>query len=519
VPKITRRNFSKALAKGLGAAALIKSGALSLSHGGNMKKKPNFVFICSDQHSHKYAGYMKHPHVKTPNLDRIAGSGVAFTSCYTGNPVCVPGRTSMMTGMYASDCNSFCNSTVWDGSHPLWAKILSDGGYHCRATGKLDLNDRFDTGFEEDQTHHGHAHRPDITSLFRRPVAYRMDERGQVEGRARSNPHNDKKAADRAVDFIQKRAPKLKKPWALYAGFTEPHPHFVALKKYYDMYYPKNVDMPDVPPGHLEDLHLVYQELRHFKRIATPIPDERIRRARAGYYGMITELDEYVGQIWKALEKTGQLDNTIFIYTSDHGDSLGEHGLWFKNNLYDDAARVPLVMAGPGLPKNKSIESPMGHVDLIATMVEWAGVKKPSALRGKSLKGLIKGDESRGPDFAFSETHSEGNCTGSFMIRKGPWKYIHFTWYDDLLFNLEKDPGEFSNLADKPDARKIKSELKSILNGLVNTEEVTLKAFKAQEKFLQDMAGKMSEDELFKVLKSRLGQGQARAMAAKLKRS
>jgi arylsulfatase A-like enzyme len=122
------------------------------------------------------------------------------------------------------------------------------------------------------------------------------------------------------------------------------------------------------------------------------------------------------------------------------------------------------------------------------------------------------------PGFAYSESHSEGNCTGSFMIREGDWKYIHFTWYDDLLLNVSEDPGEFKNLIDEPAAAKIRDELRDILHRQVNPEEITLRAFDAQERVLQSIADRLTEDELFEVFKGRLGHGLARVMAAKCKR-
>ena len=513
--KMNRREFNKNLFKGLSISALAAKGSLSMADDVQSKtpNKPNIIFICSDQHANKYTGYMGHPFVKTPNMDRIARDGTVFESCYTGNPVCVPGRSSMMTGMYASDCNSFCNSTVWDGSHPLWSNRLKDVGYYCRATGKLDLNDKLDTGFVEVETKHGHASNPDITSLFRRPVGYRIKSREGVNGKSSTNRNGDINKAKTALTFINEQSADLKQPWALYVGFHEPHPKYVGFEKYYNMYYPNQVDMPNIPPGHLEDLHLVYQELRHFKRIATPVPEERIRRARAAYYAMISELDEYIGWLMDALENSDQLKNTIFIYTSDHGESLGEHGLWYKNNLYDGAARVPLIMMGPGIPKDKRVKNPVGHVDVVETLLEWANIERPPELRGYSLAPLLKGKSGDHPGFAFSETHSEGNCTGSFMIRKGDWKYIHFTWYDDLLFNVKEDPNEFNNRINDQSASEILEELKSILNYQVDTEKVTLKAFKTQEEFLKNLAKGKTEDEIYEQFLSRLGKGQARSMA------
>jgi len=512
---MNRRNFNRKLIGGIGAAALTGTGKWGLAGqtGQDKGARPNIVFICSDQHSAAYASFMGHPLVSTPNLDKIAEKGAVFTNTYCGNPVCVPSRTSMMTGVYASDCNSFCNSTVWDGSVPLWSKRLQDAGYYCLATGKLDLNDNYDLGFKEVKTSNGHAHNPDITSLFRRPVGYRLAERENVNGKPRSERHNDLNRMQTAVQFLKNEATHLSQPWVLFTGFMQPHPKFEAFEKYYNMYYPDSVDLPQVPETYLERLHLVYQELRHFKRIATPIPRERIRRARAAYYGMISELDEYIGKIYDTLQETGLLENTVFIYTSDHGEMLGEHGLWYKNNLYDGASRVPLIICGPGIPAKTSLSTPVGHVDLAATILDWAGLRQPSELRGHSLLPLISGKPDGHPGFAFSETHSEGNCTGSFMIRKGDWKFIQFTWYDDLLFNLKDDPQEMTNLAGDKATSEIRQELKEILNRLLDTEEVTLRGFRTQDAMLKSWTKQYSENELFERFKGRLGNGQAMAMA------
>jgi choline-sulfatase len=206
----------------------------------------------------------------------------------------------------------------------------------------------------------------------------------------------------------------------------------------------------------------------------------------------------------------------VFIYTSDHGEMLGDHGLWYKNNLLDPAARVPLVISGPGIPKGKTIDAPVAHIDLIATMVEWAG-GDGAELRGHSLAGLMADDAGSHPGFAYSESHSEGNCTGSFLIRKGDWKYVHFTWYDDLLFNLAEDPGEKVNRIDDPKAKPVLEELRAILKRQVDTEQVTKAAFAKQQAMLDDFARKMSEDELAKMLQGRLGKGLARVMAGRAK--
>ncbi len=485
--------------------------------------RPNIVFISSDNQSFRDTGFAGHPQIQTPHLDRIAKGGVVFSNAYCNSPVCAPGRAAMMTGMFASDSNSFGNATPWDGTHAVWADHLKKAGYYARSIGKLDLNGNFETGFEEFESKHGHVENPDITALFRRPLGYRIGERPNVNGGPRDAPHEDGRWTAMATQFIREESSDLGKPWALYLGLHQPHVAyfermgFLALQKYWDKYPRERIQLPDVPLDHLENQHLVFQELRRFKRLATPLPENNVRRAIAGYYGMISELDEYIGQVWDALEQTNQLENTIFVFTSDNGMSMGEHGLFFHNSLYEEAIHVPMLIAGPGIPSGLTIDTPVGHVDLISTLLDMADAKPESKLRGRSLLPLMNGNNQASPEFVYAENHSEGNCTGSFMIRKGPWKYIHFTWYDDLLFNLAQDPREMNNLANEPGAQTVKKELKAILDSQVDTESLTLKAFKRQEQILNDLVDRMSEDELYQLFEFRLGPGQARAMAAKYK--
>ncbi|MDP6042259.1 MAG: DUF4976 domain-containing protein, partial [Candidatus Latescibacteria bacterium] len=192
-------------------------------------------------------------------------------------------------------------------------------------------------------------------------------------------------------------------------------------------------------------------------------------------------------------------------------------GLWYKNNLYENAAHIPLVISGPGLPQGVSIDTPVAHVDLIAMLLDLAGAEiTPELHRGHSLLPLIDGSDSDHPGWTYTESHSEGNCTGSFLIRKGDWKYMHFTWYDDLLFNVKEDPGEFNNRVDDPDAQDVLQEMRSILNGLVDTEQITRDAFDAQERVVQRIAEGKTEEEFAAYLEGRLGPGLARVLASRV---
>lgn len=522
--KISRREFSKRFMLGAAGMATLGSGIGSIEAKPLIKlgkdktvvsKRPNFVFISSDQHSFRYSGFMGHPFVRTPNLDKIASKGVVLDNNYCGSPVCVAGRSCMMTGMYPSDVNSFGNTTVYDGAYPTWGKRLTDSGYYCWGVGKADLNYKYDLGFKG-KLLNPHSHKPDITELFRRPTIFRMHERDDVNGKWRTERFHDIKVAEASSDFIKNKSKNLGKPWAIYVGFIMPHPKFIGLKEYFDYYLPL-VTPPYYSDTYLESLPLPYQILRHFKRIATPIPSERMIKARAAYFAMITELDEYIGKIYSSVEASGQLDNTYFIYTTDHGEALGYNGLWLKNELYEGAAHIPLVFSGPGLIPGQRIKEPTGHIDFITTMMEWAGLGQIKELRGTSLTPLLKGEKRKDIRYAYTESHSEGNPAGSFMIRVGDWKLMHFTWYSDYLFNLKEDPNEYHNLIVHPDYKEKAVELRNKLNDLVNTEEITMRAFKVQNKYLTKFSNNLSEEKLFDLLKGRLGSGQARYLAKKIK--
>jgi choline-sulfatase len=502
---MTRREFGGVIA---GAGAALSQGRAM----GQAPAKRNILFVCSDQHTGAAMGCQGHPVVQTPNMDRLAARGTMFRNAYSNAPVCVPARASLMTGMFASDVDSYSNSTCFAGGAPTWGNRLRDAGYYCWATGKLDLTEGLDYGFHEKNTDHGHSRNPDITSLFRSPVGYRVDMRQQIDGAFTDRVHADDLRAKEALQFLRTQAPAMRQPWAAWVGLTLPHPAFVGNTRYAHLYPPDEMQLPNIPPGHLERLHIPFQVLRDFLRISAPIPEERVRRARAAYFGMITELDAYLGQLLDELERQRQLENTIIVYTSDHGEMLGDHGLWMKSNLLENAARVPLIVSGGGFPRNHVIDTPVSHVDLIPTLLELASAPPAGGCRGHSLLRLADGREPEHPGYAFSESHSEGNCTGSFMIRKGDWKYIHFTWYGDLLFNLRSDPGEFENLAGKPEHKGIQQELHGILTSLLDPDAVTRRAFDEHDKKLKAMIKQNNSEQFYQLLVKRLGPGQARSL-------
>jgi len=269
---MSRREFGLMMASG---TPLLQREALSRDRRG-----PNILFICSDEHTGRYMGCQGHPLVHTPNMDALAARGTLFRNAYSNAPVCVPGRAALMTGRFASDVNSYSNSTCFAGGAPTWGNLLRDAGYYCWATGKLDLTIGKDYGFHEIDTDHGHSIHPDITSLFRQPVSYRVDIRGTLEGTFTDRVHPDARRAATALDFLRNEAPKIDRPWAAWVGLTLPHPPFVSRKKYADVYPPEKLPLPDIPPGYLERLPIPFQVLRDFLRVSVPLPDDRVRRCR-----------------------------------------------------------------------------------------------------------------------------------------------------------------------------------------------------------------------------------------------
>ncbi len=501
---LTRRSFGTSLAVA-GAGALSAAGP----------KRPNIVFICADQHDGRIMGCSGHPIAKTPNMDRLASMGVLFRNAYCGSPVCCPSRASMMTGMFPSDVGSYCNSTAFEGSSPTWATRLRAAGYDCWATGKLDLAPGRDLGFREFETQHGNFEEPDITSLFRRPCCYRTGQANGIDGGPRKREHRDNRLVRNAIAHLAEETPKRDTPWVTYLGIEQPKSWGTGgLPEYLKLYPVDRMPLPEIPPGYFESMHPALQVLRSFQLFSVPLPDARIRRARAGYYARITEVDAHVGRLMEQLESTGQWENTVFVYTADHGEMLGEHGLWHKNSLLDASARVPLIIAGPGLPRDRVVDTPVSHVDLAATLLELGGAPA-GGLRGQSLLPLALGTAGGHPGYAISECHSHGNPTGSYLIRKGDWKYIYFSWYEPLLFHMKDDPGELHNRAADPAAAPVLRELHGILTSVLDPSAVTLRAFEEQDRRLAALVRTSTATSFRKVLESRLGRGQAAVLTSK----
>jgi len=509
-----RRDFFR-----LGSAAVGLPALLGTASCGRRQRDgrpaPNILFICTDQFKADCAGYAGHPLVRTPNLDRLAARGTVFTNCYSNSPVCVPARASMFTGLYPHEVCAYDNAAPFDCRVPAWTNRLSDSGYRCRATGKLDFLYDTDYGMEEVDTRHGHDTSPDITAYFRNPIVPRVDSRAQIDAFIDEKPHGDRRFVEETLRFLREESPGLESPWVQYLGLNSPHPKWVIPERYFRMYPLEEIELPVLPGGWPPHLHPALAAANHYNKFdEAPFAEIKIRRARAAYYGMITMLDEWLGEVLDSLEKSGRAGETVVVFTADHGEMLGEHGMWFKSCPYDQAARVPLIIAGPGFGRGE-VQAPVSHVDLAASILEISGVGPFEGLRGRSLVSLAAGSESGEERWAYSELNNEGNTTGVFWLRKGPWKYVHFVGMPPLLFNLEEDPGELENLAGRPAHRGAEQELSGLLRSIVDPEKVSAGAFADQRRRLELALARLDDPKVYHDFAKRLGE----EFAASLKQS
>jgi choline-sulfatase len=276
----------------------------------------------------------------------------------------------------------------------------------------------------------------------------------------------DEQAEAAALAYLRDPA-RRQQPWALNVSFIAPHFPLVVPQRFWDLYPPETVDLPHMPAGHLAAQHPVYQRLRHMFGMVE-FPEALTRRGRAAYYGLITYLDEKVGRLLAALEAMGQRDDTLVVYTADHGEMAGEHGMWRKSNFYEHSARVPLILSWPaGLPRGRVVPQVVATVDTVATMVQAAGAPLDVApLDGASLLSLARGEGDAGAtwkDEAFGEYLAHGVARPMAMLRRGHFK-LNYSLDDPVeLYDLAADPGELRDLAESAEYAGVREALRSAL--------------------------------------------------------
>ena len=424
--------------------------------------QPNIVLVMADQLAPHFTGTYGHPLVDTPAMDALAERGARFDAAYCHSPICAPARFSMLAGQPVSAIGAWDNAAEFPASVPTIAHYLLLAGYRTILSGKMhfvgpDQLHGFDERLTTDIYPADFAWTPNWDEPDTRigKWYHNMDSLSEA-GRALATYQID---YDEEVGFSAVRRlydlarDPDERPFFLVASFIHPHDPYVARPEWWDLYDHDDIDLPDPMPDGALDPHT--QRIRRgIEADTVGYTTDQCRNARHGYYANTSYFDSWVGRLMQVLDETGHADNTVVIATSDHGDMLGDRDMFFKFSFFERSARVPLIMAGPGVA-HRSVANVCSHLDLLPTLLDiatdggsWPELGTPAA--GRSLWELAAGGTDP-VDSTTGEYMAEMTSHPIFMIRRGRHKYIHCDTDPPLLYDIEADAGERTNLADDPD--------------------------------------------------------------------
>lgn len=428
---------------------------------------PNILLIQADQMAAPALPFHGHPLVKAPHLAALAEAGVVFDRAYCNAPLCAPSRFSMLAGQLPSAIAAYDNAAEFPAGVPTFAHHLRLMGYRTVVAGKMHFvgPDQLH-GFEERLTTDIYPADFGWTPDWEAPEArqdffHTMASVTEAGPCARSMQIDfDEEVAFHAVRKLYDlaRAP-VSRPFLMWVSFTHPHDPYAIAAPYWDRYRDDQIDPPAVP-ALAADRHDPHSRrlLRNYGLEGRSLEPERIRAARHAYYGAIAYVDDKVGELMRALEDTGMRDDTVILFTSDHGDMLGERGLWFKMSFFEWAARVPLVVHAPDRFAPRRVADCVSLVDLFPTLLALAGGAGPEPAEppaGRSLIPLIHGEAAGRDGLVAAEYLAEGAAGPLVMLRRGRHKYIVGEDSPAQLFDLEDDPNELSNLAGQAGHRAV----------------------------------------------------------------
>ena len=474
-------------------------------------RPPNILLVMADQLAAPALPAYGHRQVLAPHLDALARQAVVFDSAYCNFPICAPSRFSMLSGRLPHAIEAWDNASEFPAATPTMAHYLRHAGYRTILCGKMHFigPDQLH-GFEERLTTDiypadfawtpdwtkGPAHRP--TGVSMRPVvesgpcirSMQIDYDDEVEYRAVQRLHD------------LARAPE-QQPFFLTVSFTHPHPPFVAPQRHWDLYRHEAIEPPRVGEIPYEELdeHSRWLYVAHAQDQYT-VTAEHVRNARHAYFAMISYVDEKIGSVLSTLQETGLADDTVVVFAGDHGEMLGERGMWFKQCFFEWSARVPLMVSMPRRFEPERVAAHVSLVDLLPTFLDLAAegrrVEPVDPLDGYSLLPLLTGAEAAAEDaterIVISEYSSEGVCAASRMVRQGRHKYIYTRGLPPLLFDLHSDPDELDNLAGRPEWAEVEAALHARLVQDWEPEAVHQRILASQRRrlFLAEVAGSSS---------------------------
>ena len=439
----------------------------------------NLLFILCDEHNPRVLGAAGHALIRTPNLDRLARRGVRFSAAYCNSPICVPSRAALATGRYVHQVRFWDNGIPYDGTVPSWHHRLRDAGHEVVSIGKLHFRSADDdNGFSEEvMPLHVVDGVGDPLGWLRDPLAVRKaalrlaEEAGSGDS---SYQQYDDKITAAAVDWLKARAGRQGgKPWVLFVSLVCPHFPLIARPRWYDLYPQDKLPRPALyEAAEREPDHPYIAALRACQVCDQSFDETRLRGALAAYFGLVSFVDANVGKLLDALAATGLAATTRILYSSDHGDNLGKRRLWGKSTMYEESAGVPMILAGPEVPEGSVCREPASLVDCFPTVIQCVGL--PSHPDDHDLPGASLFDVARGlapRRTVMSEYHAAGAATGAFLIRKGPFKYVHYVGMPPQLFDLATDPQEAHDLGRDPAWQGLVAQCDAELRRVVDPEQ------------------------------------------------
>lgn len=464
-----------------------------------MSIKPNIVLILADQMAPQLSGAYGHPVVKTPNLNKLCKEGIRFDAAYTSSPICAPARASMLTGRYVSEIGTYDNGVNFPADIPTFLHMLRLEGYDVIASGKMHyLGPDQLHGLEERLTQDIYPANfkwiPDWEEQKKMGIAndkgylVRNEETGY---RSWSNQMNyDEETHARALEYLRRSTyttgepdERQERPFCLIVSYTQPHSPYITTKKYWDMYNDEEVSLPKIVDGYQDSEIIMDRWLREYEGISDVDMhnEDALRSMRRAYYGMISCIDEKVGELVSCLSELKLKDETAIIFAADHGDMVGERGFIEKRVFYEYSSRIPMIWSWPKKWKtNIQIDKPVSLIDIFPTLVDLLGVKYPFQLDGKSLFDSITTEPAESSNegvktqshAVISEYHCEGVLSPCFMVRKDQYKLIYVYNHGTQLFDLENDPDELHNLSGSPEYKRIEEELKAVISNRFNCEKI-----------------------------------------------
>ncbi|MEG9862220.1 MAG: choline-sulfatase [Parvularculales bacterium] len=437
---------------------------------------PNFLFIQADQLAASALSSYGNSTVKDPHMRKLADTGVVFENCYCNLPMCGPSRASMHSGRMPFSIGMYDNASEFHAGIPTFAHYLRTMGYRTELSGKMHF-------VGPDQLH-GY-HRRHTTEIYPANFAWTVDWSQGREFRPtnltmapvlESGPavrtlqmdYDDEVAYCGVQALYDLARQSQNQPFLLSVSFTSPHSPFVIGQEYWDRYDHDSIEDVATPPLEENEMDHLSRNLHYCQaRHLFTVTKEHRRMARHGYYGMISYIDDKIGQLMHVLHETGLVENTIVILTSDHGEMMGERGMWFKQHFFEWAARVPFIVAAAGRFSPARVRQNVSLIDLMPTLLDLAAGKTftdyATPCDGTSLAPALNGDCSSLTDVAISEFAADGSTGPSRMVRKGNWKLMWLEGKDQLLYNLDADPNEQHNLIGSSDSAQIETELSEIL--------------------------------------------------------